>query len=169
MMRSKKIILLLLLTTSCSFFERKSIYNTQLDFEPQTQQEISALLTIEEGVLALSEKNILNAKKNFENAIVIDRKNPYSYFFLGVIAIREENPQKALGYFQRTLSLLQNKDFWLAQTYKYLGISNYILEQNKTAQSFFIKSQTLNSEDKEVEEYLKLLLDSSPGSSSGSE
>src|SRR3989338_10266955 len=154
----KKIILLFILfVTSCSFFERRSIYNTQIDYEPQTLQETSALLTINEGIAALEEKNIPNAKKNFENAIVIDRKNPYSYFFLGVIAIQEENAQKALGYFQRTFSLLKNKNFWLAQTYKYLGISYYTLKKNKSARTFFLRSRALNSEDKEVEEYLKRL------------
>ena len=149
----------LLLTTflGCAIFKNKTIFNTGMVYPTGNSYETAALRIVEKARLLLENGDYLEAQRFLEKALIIDPKNPYSYFFLGVLMQKKENYEMSLGYFEKGLSLLPHHSFWLAQTHKHLGLGFYKLGNKNKAILHFEKSLKYDPRLTEARNYLEEL------------
>ncbi len=159
-MKSYKIFTSLLLITcisGCALFKNKTIFNTGMVYPTRTTYEKSAERIVEKARVLLENGEYLEAQRFLEKALIIDPKNPYSYFFLGVLMQKKENFEMSLGHFEKCLSLLPHHSFWLGQTHKHLGIGFYRIGNKNKAVFHFERSLQYDSRLKESKTYLEEL------------
>ena len=152
--------LLLTAFLGCALLKNKTIFNTGMVYPTGSPYETAALRLVEKARVLIENGDYLEAQRFLEKALIIDPKNPYSYFFLGVLMQKKENYETSLGYFEKGLSLLPHHSFWLAQTHKHLGLGFYKLGNRKKAFSHFEKSLEYDPRLTESQNYVdKLTLD----------
>lgn len=79
--------------------------------EREREQEINALRAhkyLQEGQLAVEDKNYSAAIRQFQRALQIDSRNAGAYFFLGFSQLQKGNEQSAFNSFRRCLRLDPN-------------------------------------------------------------
>ena len=153
---NKKVLLFFIsfALSSCALFERKTIYNSPLEYGIESPSKKAAFDLVEDARELLAENRLDEAKRILEKTITIDYQNPYSYYFLGVIALLENKHKKSVGFFKKSLTLMPSSSFWLSQIYKGLGIAYFNLNMEKTALEHFEKSLKFYSSEKESREYI---------------
>lgn len=75
-------------------------------------------------------ERLAEAGKAFEAELLISPQDPYSYFFLGVVASSQSEHQKAVGFLQKSIALKAD----MGQSYLFLGQSQAELGDNANAE-----------------------------------
>lgn len=74
------------------------------------------------AVNAYMTNNYAEAKRLFQERLETDPANPWIYYYLGNIAMAEENPEKAFGYYKKATNL-DPQNFWFAEAYTSIYIN----------------------------------------------
>ncbi len=152
----KTLLVILFLLSSCALFERKTIYNSPIEYDTEASNKKAALDLVEDARGFLAENRLDEAKRILEKTITIDYQNPYAYYFLGVIALLENKYKKSVGFFKKSLTEIEGvSSFWLSQIYKGLGIAHFNLNMKKTALEYLEKSLEFYSAEEESREYIE--------------
>ena len=151
----KPFLFICIMFSACAIFSRKTIWEMELPHPSSTQSDHTSLSLISEGRELWLQDQASEAQLKFENALRISSDNAFAYFFLGQLLLEQKRFKVALGYFQRTRSLMNDEAYWLAQTFKGIGLSYFGLNQKNRAAQYFVKALALDPKDAEVENYVK--------------
>jgi Flp pilus assembly protein TadD len=77
---------------------------------------------MEGGVKQLNAGNLVEAEQLFEQALRVSPTNGKPFYYLGVIAARQKDFERSLGFLQRAENLLHTDDFWMSQVLMQEGI-----------------------------------------------
>jgi TolA-binding protein len=77
--------------------------------------DTSALKIVESGVKKMNAGNLDEAEQSFEQAIRVSPNNGRPYYYLGVLAVKQKNYDRALAFLGQAETHLHNDAFWMSQ------------------------------------------------------
>jgi Flp pilus assembly protein TadD len=77
---------------------------------------------VEGGVKQLNAGQLEEAEQLFEQALRVSPTNGKPYYYLGVIASKQKDFDRALGFLQQAENLLHTDDFWMSQVLMQEGV-----------------------------------------------
>jgi tetratricopeptide (TPR) repeat protein len=88
---------------------------------------------VDGGVKQLNAGNLDDAEQLFEQALRVSPTNGRPYYYLGVIAIKQKDYQRSLGFLQQAENLLHADNFWMSQVLSQEG--NALKAMNRKAEA----------------------------------
>jgi tetratricopeptide (TPR) repeat protein len=77
---------------------------------------------VEGGVKQLNAGKLEDAELLFEQALRVSPTNGKPYYYLGVIASKQKEFDRSLGFLQQAENLLHTDDFWMSQVLMQEGV-----------------------------------------------
>jgi TolA-binding protein len=85
------------------------------------------------GAKQLNAGNLDQAEELFEQALRVSPTNGKPYYYLGVIAGRQKDYERALGFLQQAENFLHTDNFWMSQVLYQEGLT--LKSMNRTAEA----------------------------------
>jgi tetratricopeptide (TPR) repeat protein len=92
---------------------------------------------VDGGVKQLNAGNLEDAEQMFEQALRVSPTNGRPYYYLGVIAIKQKDYQRSLGFLQQAENLLHADNFWMSQVLSQEGNALKALNRKAEAKKKF--------------------------------
>ncbi len=112
---------------------------------------------MEAGAKQLNAGNLEDAEQLFEQALRVSPTNGKPYYYLGVIAARQNNFERALGFLQQAENLLHIDNFWMSQVLYQEGITLKAMKQNAEAKKKFQEALQRDPTNQHAAKELKAL------------
>jgi TolA-binding protein len=77
--------------------------------------DTSALKIVESGVKKMNAGNLEEAEQYFEQALRVSPNNGRPYYYLGVLAVKQRNYDRALAFLAQAETHLHGDSFWMSQ------------------------------------------------------
>jgi TolA-binding protein len=77
--------------------------------------DTSALKIVESGVKKMNAGNLDEAEQYFEQALRVSPNNGRPYYYLGVLAVKQKNYDRALAFLAQAETHLHSDSFWMSQ------------------------------------------------------
>lgn len=78
---------------------------------------------VENGVKQMNAGNFDAAEQLFEQALRVSPTNGKPYYYLGVLAAKEKQFERSLGFLEQAETYLKDDDFWMSQVFLQEGLS----------------------------------------------
>ena len=72
---------------------------------------------VENGVKMLNTGDLDSAEQMFEQALRVSPTNGKPYYYLGIVAAKQKNYDRSLGFLGQAETYLKDDDFWMSQVY----------------------------------------------------
>jgi tetratricopeptide (TPR) repeat protein len=95
--------------------------------------DTSALKLVESGVKKMNAGNLEEAEQFFEQALRVSPNNGRPYYYLGVLAAKQKNYDRALGFLAQAEVHIHADSFWMSQVLLQQGL--IYKTQNQRAQA----------------------------------
>lgn len=109
------------------------------------------------GAKQLNAGNLEEAEQLFEQALRVSPTNGKPYYYLGVIAARQNNFERALGFLQQAENLVHTDNFWMSQVLYQEGITLKAMKRNAEAKKKFQEALQRDPTNQHAAKELKTL------------
>lgn len=97
----------------------------------------ASIRLVEAGMRQMNNGDLESAEQTFEQALRVSPTNGRPYYYLGVIAAKQKNYDRALGFLSQAETYLANDSFWMSQIYMQEGSIYKTLNQKDVARQKF--------------------------------
>jgi len=104
----------------------------------------SALRLVESGVKQMNAGNLDQAEQIFEQAVRVSPTNGRPYYYLGVLAAKQKNYERAAGFLSQAEVHLHNDPFWMSQVLLQEGL--ILKAQNQKAAAIAKLREAVNAD-----------------------
>lgn len=91
--------------------------------------DAASLKLVEGGIKQMNGGNLVEAEQLFEQALRISPSNGKPYYYLGVVAAKQKNYDRSLGFLAQAETYLSSDAFWMSQVLLQEGL--VLKAQNK--------------------------------------
>jgi tetratricopeptide (TPR) repeat protein len=112
---------------------------------------------VEGGIKQLNAGNLENAEQLFVQALRVSPTNGRPYYYLAVIADKQKNYERSLGFLQQAETFLQNDDFWMAQVLVQEGVVLKSMKKTSEAREKFRQALRKDPDNQLAAKELKAL------------
>ncbi|HSE41745.1 MAG TPA: tetratricopeptide repeat protein [Acidobacteriota bacterium] len=112
---------------------------------------------VEGAVKQLNAGNLEDAEQLFEQALRVSPTNGRPYYYLGVIATKQKDYQRALGFLQQAENLLHADDFWMSQVLMQEGVALKAMNRKAEAKQKFQEALQRDPKNQYAAQELKQL------------
>jgi tetratricopeptide (TPR) repeat protein len=124
-----------------------------------SKADAASIRLVEKGVKQLNAGSLDDAEQSFEQAVRVSPTNGRPYYYLGVIAAKQKDYQRSLGFLQQAEAYLSDDDFWMSQVLLQEGLAFKAMNDKKKARSKFQEALTRDAGNKWAGKELKELGD----------
>jgi len=130
---------------------RYHVENVPPDFPPP---RAASFRVAAQGVLAWKQGRVQEAEDRLEQSLTLDPRNPFGYFYLAEIRIRESAFSQALIFLDQAELHFQGHPHWLSEVYEGKGRCQEALGDLKAAVQAYARALEYNPWNESAEEGL---------------
>jgi Flp pilus assembly protein TadD len=117
----------------------------------------ASIRLVEAGMRQMNNGDLEAAEQTFEQALRVSPTNGRPYYYLGVIAAKQKNYDRALSFLSQAETYLGNDSFWMSQVYMQEGLIYKALNQKENARQKFQNALKSDPSNQWAESELKTL------------
>ena len=95
---------------------------------------------VDSGVKQMNAGKLDSAEQLFEQALRVSPTNGKPYYYLGVLATKQKDYERSLGFLEQAETYLKDDDFWMSQIFLQEGLSLKALGRKDEARSRFLEA-----------------------------
>lgn len=112
---------------------------------------------VESGVKQMNAGSLADAGESFEQALRVSPNNGRPYYYLGVLAAKQNQHERALGFLEQAEIHLQGDAFWLSQVFMQEGLCYKAMKNNVLAKQKFQQALKQDPTNTAAQKELKAL------------
>jgi len=128
-------------------FVPETVELSELATAERNPRRAASIRLVEKGQEELSRSHFARAARHFTSAIEVDAKNPFAYFYLGLLRFKTTRYKESSEFFHRAANLFTDSNIWKAESFAYRGESLEKLKRFDEAKNAYIESVAIYSQN----------------------